>query len=347
LEKSSFWDSYLSSSVSDVLLKDRYCRWEKSFSDHKEIISKLIGSLNPASIAILGSGFLNDVPLADLIDENRKVYLVDWIKDISEMGVNGSIIEKKGNRYSCLFCLNGAGKKYCKNYVDVVSEDEVCVGFESDEKTFCVCKNYDPATEPSFLKADITGGVSRSFAEKIEKNIISCKTPKAAFLKAIAFVDRYKYKPIPIPNNSIDLVTSSMVLSQFDVEPYTYFSRLLEKRFGREELKKHESKLMPLMEKLRTKLFCVQVECHIKEMHRIAKKNESSRAYLSAELFRSYSDRDHYFPVQDMPKAIEVIGKYFHFNFGDLLGEKVLRKSNSGDGVSINQSFVLIPKERL
>lgn len=345
MDKSSFWDSYLSSSASDIDLRNRYCRWEKAFSDHKEIISKLIGNLNPTSIAILGSGFLNDIPLGDLIGKNRKIYLVDWIKDLSKMGVSKSIVLKKDSHYSCLFCLKGVGKQYCKNYTDAIEGHDVCTEFEFDDKPDGGCKNYDPAAEPNYLKADITGGVSRSFAVKIEKIILLCKTPKAAFLKAMAVVDKYKYKPMPIPNNSVDLVTSSMVLSQFDVEPYTYFSRLLEKRFGRDELKKYEAKLMPLMEKLRTKLFYYQVESHIKEMYRITRKNKTARAYLSAELFRSYSDRDHYFLVQDMPKALEIIGKYFHFDFSDLLGGNVLRKSKSGDGVSINQSFILIPKE--
>jgi hypothetical protein len=45
-----------------------------------------------------------------------------------------------------------------------------------------------------------------------------------------------------------------------------------------------------------------------------------------------------------MPKALEALGKYFFFEFGELLEGKVLRKSEIGEGVSINQYYMLIPK---
>lgn len=347
MEKLAFWDRYLISRASHLELKEKYCLYQNTFADHKKCISRLIESIKPSSVAILGSGCLIDIPLADLVAKKRKIYLVDWIKDVSKMGVYNSIIVKKEGNFSCLFCLKDSGEEYCKNFTGVIAENDVCTRFEPIENPFCSCANYDPAVNPSFLKADITGGVSRNFAEKTEKYILACKTPKSAFLKAIAIVDQYKYKPMPIPNNSIDLVTSSMVISQFDVEPYKYFSFLLEKRFGRSELVKYAAKLMPLMEKLRTKLFCLQVESHIKEIYRILKKNKKSRAYFSAELFRSHSDSDSYFLVQDMPKAIEVIGKYFYFEFDNTLGENILKKAELFDGGSINLSYVLIPNAEI
>ncbi len=321
------------------------CPCEKAFAAHKEILSKMIAMLRPGTVAILGAGYLNDIPLDDLVEENRKVYLVDWIENVTKIGVSRAIIQRNGDCHSCLFCKKGVGEKYCRNFTGIFAEDALCTSFEPLEEPFVTCKNYEPADEPAFIKADITGGVSRSFSAKIEKSIVSCKTPKEAFLKAISAADEIKYQAIPIEDDSIDLVTSSMVLSQFDFEPYTYFSGLLLECFGLEELAKHETRLMPLMEKLRTKLFTLQVESHIKEIYRIVKKDKRPRVYISAELFRSFPDKEQYFLVQDMPKALEMIGKCFFFEFGDVLEDKAFRKSSLGDGISINQNYILVPKE--
>ncbi len=183
------------------------------------------------------------------------------------------------------------------------------------------------------------------FLKKMEGAITTCNTAKQAFIKAITIAEKSKYTAMAIESNSIELVTSSMVLSQFDVEPYTFFANLLENKFGRTEILKFESKLQPLMELLRTKLFTSQVESHIKEMYRILKKDGRPRAYLSAELFRSFSDGKLFFLVQDMPKAMEIIGKYFFYVFGDDLGVNTLNKSKIGDGISVNQCYVLTPKD--
>lgn len=346
MSKSVFWDSYLSTGKYIGFSEEKFSLYEKIFSDHKENISSMIHSLSPRSVAVLGSGYLNDIPLDDLVEEGRKIYLVDWVDNVSEVGVSRSIVCKgKGDGYNCLFCKKSTGEEYCLNFTGEFKEEGVCTGFESVEEPFITCKNYEPAKEPSFIKADITGGVAQSFAEKIERNIASCKTAKNAFLKAIAILEKYKYMPIPVENDSIDLVTSSMVMSQFDFEPYTYFSKLLQREFGREDLEKHSSKLVPLMEKMRTRLFMLQVESHVKEMYRIVKKDNKARVYVSTELFRSYQSDDVFFLVQDMPKALEILGKYFLFYFDNLLESKVLRKTETGEGVSINQCYTLTPKE--
>lgn len=345
MNSSTFWNSYLKNCNTDKTLQEGFFLCEQAFSDHKEIISRLVNTLSPNTIAILGSGYLNDIPLGDLVENNRKLYLVDWIDNISKVGVSKSIVCKDEiDGHNCLFCVKNTAKQYCNNFTGEFLEKSVCTGFEPVDEPFITCKNYEPASEPSFIKADITGGISRDFASKIRSNITSCKTPKNAFLKALSLSDKLKHEPMPVEDNSIELVTSSMVLSQFDVEPYGYFSTLLEKQYGCDEIAKQESKLMPLMERLRTKLFILQVESHIKEMYRIVKKDKKSRIYVSAELFRSYPDVDQFFVVQDMPKAMEIMDKYFFYEFGDLLEGKVLRKAQLGNGVSITQSFVLAPK---
>jgi hypothetical protein len=98
------------------------------------------------------------------------------------------------------------------------------------------------------------------------------------------------------------------------------------------------------MEKLRTRLFTLQAEIHVREMHRIVKKDGKARVYLSAELFRSYPGSDNYFLVQDMSIALQTLNNYFCFKFDECLGGKALSKSELGQGVSINQCYYLVPK---
>ena len=344
---SVFWDSYLSPGLDNSTVQDKFTPYKEGFSQHRESISRMIELLAPNSIAILGSGFLNDVPLPDLLQTNRDIYFVDWIENISQLGMARSIIHKNEQEtYSCLFCSNSTGPEYCSNFTGIVEGKQVCSGFRPAQDSYDACKNYVPTEQPRFIKADITAGVGRSFSGKIEKRLNNCKTVKDAILKASSITDNFDYQPIPIAANSIELATSSMVLSQFDFEPYSYFTNLLIARFGSEEIKRHESKLTPLLETLRDKLFLAQVESHIKEMYRIIKKDLRPRIYLSAELFQSYPGTDHYFLVHHMPKALELIGKYFYFDFNQSSPDAALIKSKVGEAWSVTQCYVLTPKER-
>ncbi|WP_455221197.1 hypothetical protein [Kaarinaea lacus] len=348
MDKSYFWNTYIIRDMEQSVSRANFCACEQAFAEHKQNIANLVHLLAPESIAILGAGYLNDIPFDDLVEEGRNIYLVDWLDSAPRIGVSRALLsEVEEDHYNCLFCKVSAGSAFCKNFTGEFIGDGVCTAFEPVEQPFLTCKQYEPASEPRYVKADITGGVARSFASKIEKQIKSCKTAKDAFIKAIACADRYHYSPIPVEDNAMDLVTSSMVLSQFDYEPYTYFATLLEQRFAREQLEKHESKLLPLMEKLRSRLFALQVEIHTREMHRIVKKDGKARVYLSAELFRSYPDSDKYFLVQDMAVALETLDKYFFFSFDELSGDNILRKSKLGEGVSINQCYCLIPKPEI
>ena len=58
MNKSTFWDSYLSVDTNNVMLKVSLRLCEHAFEDHKESISKLLTTINPSSVAILGSGYL-------------------------------------------------------------------------------------------------------------------------------------------------------------------------------------------------------------------------------------------------------------------------------------------------
>lgn len=348
MPNSTFWNSYLSPGLDGSSVQDKFNTYNEGFSQHRETITCMINMLQPSSVAILGSGFLNDIPVSDLVQQNRDIYFVDWIDDISQLGMSRSIIHKEDDGgYSCLFCSHCTGPEYCRNFTDVVEGENVCSEFEAEEHSHDACKKYQPTEQPKFIKADITAGVGRSFSEKIEKRLNNCKTVKDAILKASAIIDNFEYRPIPVATDSIELATSSMVLSQFDFEPYSYFTNLLIDRFGKEEIVRHEAKLTPLLETLRDKLFLAQVESHIKEMYRIIKKDLKPRIYLSAELFHSQPGTNQYFLVHQMPMALELIGKYFYFDFDQPFPDDALIKSQVGEAWSVTQCYLLTPKQSI
>lgn len=66
---SDFWDSYLSPGLDNSTVQDKFTPYKEGFSQHRETISRMLESLAPRSVAILGSGFLNDVPLSDLVQK--------------------------------------------------------------------------------------------------------------------------------------------------------------------------------------------------------------------------------------------------------------------------------------
>lgn len=346
MPNSTFWNSYLSPGLDDSTVQNEFSSYKQGFSHHRETIAHMIDMLVPDSVAILGSGFLNDIPVSDIVPRSGDIYFVDWIENISQLGMSRSIIHKDDEGcYNCLFCSACAGSEFCSNFSGVIEGKNVCKEFQAVEESYTACKNYQPASQPRFIKADITGGVGRSFSGKIEKRLNNCKTAKEAILKASTITDNFDYQALPIEADSIELATSSMVLSQFDFEPYGYFTNQLIGRFGLEEIKQHELKLAPLLETLRDKLFIAQVESHIKEIYRIIKKDLKPRIYLSAELFHSYPGTDRYFLVQHMPKALEIISKYFYFDFNQPYPEDALIKSQVGEGCSVTQCYLLTARE--
>lgn len=343
MEESFFWQQYLADQASTSYSSGNFKICEQAFIEQKHNIAELIHSLSPTRVAVLGAGYLNDIPLADLLAAGRTIYLVDWQEQAPKIGISRLLLHQdKDAQYRCLFCDMRTGKDYCANFSGEYLTEGVCTAFTLVTSPFMTCERYTPTKEPRFIKADITGGVARSFADNIEEQLMFCTTPREAFLRGMNCMEQYHYRPLPMEDNSMDLVTSSMVMSQFDFEPYTYFATLLEERFGRKELQKQESSLRPLMEEMRTRLFTRQVEAHVREVHRIVKKDNQARVYVSAELFRSYPGSEHCFVVQDMPLALAILGKYFLFAFDEESYGKVLSKSKLGDGVSINQCYRLV-----
>lgn len=341
------WEQYLHIDP-DTDYVDR-CRLLSTplFNDQKKLIRELYATLKPQRIACLGSGCLNDIPIDQFIKGGSVVYLVDWIPDISEKGFQSDLIGKEGDNYSCLFCtLDRDPLIFCTSFQkECPSQESVCDNFTPSPGPAVRCESYHPGSEPLFLNRDITSGRATAFAKRIALLVKSSNTPKQAFRKALEEARRCHAvdEKIPIEDHSLDLVTSSMVVSQFDHEPYGFFSKLLFQHFDSKILKE-EASLIPLMEELRSEFFQIQIEGHIKELYRLVKK-EGGRVYFSVELFHSLSDQNELFMVHEIPKAMEELGRYFFFDFQAIPHDQALRKIEKENQVSILTSFLLKPKE--
>ena len=341
------WDSYVQAAIAPDDI-DRCRRTQgAALGDQYEILQRIFADLQPRRIACLGAGGLNDIPIGQFLMGGGEVFLVDWISGISQQGFRAGLIGGGEENFRCMICDERCDPiRYCTGFREPVRvPGTVCDSFALIEQPYPHCAAYEPGLEPYFLTADITQGRASAFARRAEKIVPSARTVEQSFQKGLSEVRRCAsvQEEIDIPSDSIDLVTSSMVVSQFDHEPYTYFSKLLVDVFGMEQVLRKENKVLHLVNRLRGELFRVQVEGHAREMHRILDKAHG-KAYLSVELFRSVpQQRDSYFLVHEITQALDVLNEYFHFEFTPIPSEKTLRTHASGDGNSIILCLMMTP----
>ena len=145
---------------------------------------------------------------------------------------------------------------------------------------------------------------------------------------------------LDIADASVDLVTSSMVLSQFEHEPYDYLAHQAAERIGPPR-PRDEKKLRPVLESLRGTLVAGQVERHLDEIARILAPD--GRCFMSFELFHFDPAVDRWFMVREMHDALARITQRFRFDFDTAPAEDgVMRFENRGRH-SLVHSFLLAP----
>lgn len=340
------WDNYVKAPMSQSVMNSHRRACGHALQRQRNLIKNLIEETRAQCIAFLGSGYLNDVPIELLFNNGNTTYFVDWIPEVSEEGLRGRIITEDEGRFNCLFCSCDDPSQYCCKFRGPISKPgNVCQAFRPVKEPCVYCENYMPGDRPDFVARDITAGRAKRFAEQANRLVLSCHSPEQAFQKAIrsCYADARYYEELPIDSNSVDVVTSSLVASQFDNEPYHYFSILLELRFGRERILQREKRLRNLMEQLRTALFKHQMDGHVREMYRILDK-DGGKGFFSVELFRNLPGENRFFLIKEICFALEMLSQYFHFNFHHLAVKEILQAETMGDGTSIIQSYVITPR---
>ena len=348
------WDSYLKPPA--VPVAAHRAKSAGAFAGQKDNIGKLCGILHPATIVCMGSGYLNDIPLDDMIAVNADIYFAEWIDGITQQAFHYDLVRQIADRFICLACqCSGDPTKYCRNYfvaergltaaAAADASADHCDNFLRAEDSECPsCANFSAGTFPRFFHADVTQGVAQNFAAQIPAILKRAGKPRQAFRYAIHASAQARGKALlPLPDHSVDFITSSMVASQFDFEPYGYFVHSLFLRFGREGVERNRDALNPLVESLRDSLFLAQIEGHCREMLRLVKPE--GRIYFSIETLHSGGPAEPYFQAEVACKAMSIIGRYFYFDLETL--PDIITPAHAAmvaGGRSVIQSWLLLPK---
>lgn len=237
------WERYLHRPVSIRDAHDQNATFGAAFRSQRSAIAEIFSSLAATRVACLGSGYLSDIPVEEFAVAGADVHFVDWVPDVSLAGFQHKLFQAS-ERPACWVCAQECPNPtdYCASYSPPPSPNPVCPAYRDAGLPFHACDSYVRGSQPSFDRADVTGGVASRFARKAGKLVRAARSPAQAFRQATRMVAELRGRPstLTLAEDSMDLVTSSMVISQFDKEPYRYFSGLLESKFGRDRINQNE-----------------------------------------------------------------------------------------------------------
>ncbi len=315
-----------------------------AFEPVRRIIKQVIAAQRPGTIAILGAGVLNDIPFGDFVQSGSEIHFVDWIPGIVDTGLTQSCIDRDdaGNP-RCVFCTLGPEQApaWCKRFAGTPPEgDGVCRNFEPVEQATPACKAYERGERPFVHCHDVTGGYASAFARDSFESVKCAGSWRQAIKQAGRAARRTRHggAPIDIPDGSVDLVTSSMLLSQFSYEPYQYFSEQVALKLGPPSAQDERQLAKPLG-MLRDTLTVNQIECHLDEVDRIMAPD--GRLFVAFEMFHYDPERGAYYLVGDMHRALEILDRRFDFDFDLLATQNSVVETRVHDEPSVVHAFLL------
>lgn len=322
---------------------DRFAReWRRrcvpAFADQRRMLSKLFKETEPETIACMGAGTLSDIPFHDLVKTCETIYLVDWVPELTATALSSVIIDKASQIPRCAYCQ--VDRETAADYCTAVlgKREGVCEAFRATSTGDCCA--FQRGTNPIIQEEDVTGGFVDAFAHRLVEALHRSDGWQCAVKLATksAQCSREAGSGTSIPDRSVDLVTSSMLISQFVNEPWDFFVHLARKRFGRPD-PRFEQRHRAELDRLRDMLAGIQVRRHIDEILRILKPG--GRCFISFELFTRESGSQGWRLLEPMNAALRELGNHFEFDF-DLIDPSLHTsqlKMKNGD--SLVQSHVL------
>ncbi|MCH8878981.1 MAG: hypothetical protein IID34_03760 [Planctomycetes bacterium] len=342
------WDEYLKVSNACDTFHDCFRGCRSAFEQHRRDIRCAVEVTRPKTVACLGAGVLNDIPYEFMVQSGASIYLVDWVPGSIEAGVDLSIIRTGDDgKPSCIYCnpTIACPQTYCRHYQQASeSKSTVCSNFVQVPGSPPRCAAFEKGEQPSVHYEDVTAGYSTEFGREILSELQHVRSWKQAFARAMALATRIGQHRThtSIADSSVQLVTSSMVISQFDHEPYEYFARRAAEMLG-PPTAKEEERLLPVMKALHEVLLRRQVERHCEEIRRILAPD--GYCYMSFEMFHVVPAAAHWFLVERMAKALEIVGRHFLFNFDIIPHLQPMTHFQTGDTPSLTFSFMLTARQ--
>ena len=342
------WSQYLQPANAPALYGACRQRCRSSFDDQRANISRVFEATRPSGVACLGAGALNDIPYDVMVHAGARIHLVDWVPGSVDAGIDLSIIQtQKDGNPSCLYCRPPptAPEQYCRNFErPEAGSSAVCKNFRPSAGCPTRCEAFERSDRPRVYYQDVTGGFADAFGRSVLGELHGVRSWRQALECATALVERLgplQQTHVSIPDSSVDLVTSSMVVSQFEHEPYDYFARQVAEMLG-PPAPGEERKLRSALESLRSTLLVNQVRRHCREIARILAPG--GRCYMAFEIFHPVPNATHGFLVTGASQALETIGEHFHFNFDIIPEDRLLMRFETPDAPSLACSLVLEPK---
>lgn len=343
------WETYLTLPGVTGRYQDCIQRCALSFVRQRDILRRTIKAMQPKRIACLGAGVLNDIPYWTLVRSGAMVHFVDWLPGAVEAGLDATIIRRDDNGgLFCIYCdLDVAmARSYCQNCrFKNQSATGVCDSFEEVVGEPPKCQAFERGEFPIIHRADVTGGYAEAFARQSGREVAKAGSWREAFRRGLALAKRAggEQKIFGIPDHSVDLVTSSMVISQFDVEPYGYFSKQVEAKLGTPGTRE-ERRLRPTLATLRDRLWNNQFDRHMDEIQRIL--TPEGHLFIAFELFQLDPETGRWFLVEQSHSAIAKLAERFDFNHDIIPAEDMMTCFKVDKGGSLVSSFVLEPRRR-
>ncbi len=342
------WRDYIAAAPND-----RYgdCRrlHGAAFAGQKRVIERVVESTRPRTVACLGAGMLNDIPYASLVRSGATIHLVDWLPGVVEAGIALSIVETAADgTSSCAYCALGddTARAFCRRFqAGGDSANGVCDNFVPGAGAPSSCAAFELGERPVLHQGDVTQGYASAFGEAVGEEIGDIESWRQAFRLAAKLAKRVKHRrdSLSIPDHSVDLVTSSMLVSQFEFEPYSYFARQALARLGPPD-SSEDRRLRPALERLRSTLVADQFERHCDEIERILAPG--GRCFMSFEMFHHDADAEGWFLVRDMHRALDTLAGRFNFDFDTIDERGSVIRFQTGRSGSVVYCFLLAPKRR-
>lgn len=328
------WERYLS--PQNAQREFARCRSETvgAFEELRGVIGRVFARTGAGRVACLGAGVLNDLPYSAFVASGAELHLVDWLPGVVESGIGQSIIsENDSGDPECIYCdLEGErARLYCAAFdSSEMRAPKLCRNYVSAGKGEAGCSAFQLGARPYLYCEDITGGYASAFARAVSNRLEGVRSWRQAFGVAGQLAEKLTRhrQNLGIPDGSIDFTVSSMVISQFEYEPYEFFAKQVAGRLGFPQAKE-EKRLSGPLEKLRSALLVGSLEHHLDEIARITARD--GICLMAFEMFHYDPALEEWFLVKEMHQALGMIAERFRFDFSLLdEGDDLITYDNDG-----------------
>jgi len=304
-------------------------------------LEELYAALRPQNVACLFAESLADVPVDTMLRGGSEVTIVDWMPTRPRAALASTLVKGDASSgYACLAC-EGAGHRLCGSFTPPPEPtDKVCPSFVVLSGSPPQCARYVQSELPRVVLADGSLGRAACFATRAEEIVAKAGKEEDAFEGALAEAARCASvdRRVDVANDSIDLAISLLAPARLAAEPLGHFDELMVRRFGPSRGRRRER----LAAQLRSSLSRMQLLGHLRELHRVLKK-DGGRAYFATEPFRAGPAEAWSLPME-IPLTFEVARHYFDFDFSLLGPARFLRVVGAAGLPTMLQAAVLAPR---